>query len=166
MKRFKQYISERKQVGNLYHYTNIKKLPYILKDNKLKVGALQSIDAISFTRNKNLHKEDTLINTDVRFTIDGDKLSDKYKIGPFHDPYIDIKSGKKRDEFEERIKKKYIPNILKYIKSIEIINPNKIDISPDKFKELYDIDVYNHVNVDLFIKKLKEKYKIPVRVIK
>ena len=33
MKRFKDYITERKQVGKLYHFTDVPWLPEILKEN-------------------------------------------------------------------------------------------------------------------------------------
>ena len=82
-------LKEAKQVGLLYHYTSEKGLKSILKSNKLNASTElyqgHELYFVSFTRNKNFHKKGSNFNvkTDYRITIDGDKLSNKYKIQPF-----------------------------------------------------------------------------------
>ena len=90
-----------KQVGTLYHYTSILACRGILKTNFLKGFTVENpahlsiyeagLDIpknihgiVSFTRDKNFHRVvRALINTQVRFVVDGDKLSNNYKIVPF-----------------------------------------------------------------------------------
>jgi hypothetical protein len=121
-------LAEAKQVGLLYHFTTYEKALYIIKDgyalrtasNRL-YGGNPNPDFISFTRNKNL--KSPTISGEVRFTIDGDGLSNKYKIQPFAD------TGTDTDESEERVDAVPIRgelNFSKYLKSIDIM-----DISPD-----------------------------------
>jgi hypothetical protein len=82
-------LNESKQVGLLYHYTSKTGLENILKTNKLNTSEEfyrgHQLNYISFTRNKNFHKRNTTwqVKTDYRITLDGDKLSNKYKIKPF-----------------------------------------------------------------------------------
>jgi hypothetical protein len=82
-------LNEGKQVGLLYHYTSEKGLKSILQSNKLNASTElyqgHELYYVSFTRNKNFHKKGANWNvkTDYRITIDGDKLSNKYKIQPF-----------------------------------------------------------------------------------
>lgn len=83
--------SESKQVGKIYHFctlTDVKK--YICPTDTLESSKsfwnklTKNVNTISFTRNPNL-KLNTLrsFNIIVRFTVDGDKLSNNYKIMPY-----------------------------------------------------------------------------------
>jgi len=148
MKNFKEYLSERKQVGKLYHFTTLDKLVKILKDG-LKSEALidkddNSRDGVSFTRNYRHAKDISHGGVfDLRITIDGDKLSDKYKITPFHDrEYYKYQqqSGKKvEDEMEELVTttkpipiKKYILDIVTHTKKFDVI---------DKLEKKYGVKI-------------------------
>ena len=85
---FKEYLEEGKQVGIVYHYTTLDSLRQILHMNTLKsAGYLDNKDAISVTRDKNFHKRifATGVPTEIRITLDGNKLSHNYKIRPYHD---------------------------------------------------------------------------------
>jgi hypothetical protein len=135
-------ITEAKQVGNLYHFTN--DLEKILQTNLLKATSVKNsstpLSTVSFTRTP--HRTfDIARYSDSVLVIDGDKLSNKYKISPFKDPKVDWE-----DEMEERVFGD-IPNIDQYI--IKVI----------LFEDEYDEDV---------IPLLKEKntpYEIkPARV--
>ena len=83
------FLSEAKQVGVIYHYTDKKGLAGILKSNSIKsndehyLGNV--INYISFTRNKNFHKKGMSfgVKLEYRIAIDGNKLSNRYKIKPF-----------------------------------------------------------------------------------
>ncbi len=89
MIKLKDILNEGKQVGKIYHYTSEAGLKGILASNKLKASEEfymgNELYYISFTRNKNFHKKGANWNvkTDYRITVDGDKLSNKYKIKPF-----------------------------------------------------------------------------------
>ena len=82
-------LNEGKQVGTLYHYTSADGLKGILKSNSIKASKEyylgNDLHFISFTRNKNFHKKGSSfdVKIDYRIALDGDKLSNKYKIKPF-----------------------------------------------------------------------------------
>ena len=95
-------IKQAKQVGILYHYTTIYKLFQILKSNKLQShkwkyrgsqwsqykynNSPETKQVVCFTRNKNFHNSadlGTILTT--RLVIDGNKLSNNYKIKPMRD---------------------------------------------------------------------------------
>lgn len=88
-------LTERKQVGILYHWTYAAYLEPIFSRDML----VSSYKYVSFTRNKNFRFSSDIFNENaraVRLVIDGDKLSDRYKIEPYSHPYV-------HDEYEERI---------------------------------------------------------------
>ena len=82
-------LKEAKQVGPLYHYTSADGLKGILSSNRINASEEHYLGNdlyyVSFTRNKNFHMKGANWNvkTDYRITLDGDKLSNKYKITPF-----------------------------------------------------------------------------------
>lgn len=118
--------------------------------NALKNKDTKYIYYVSTTRNRLLYKKNTTINSDIiRISLDGNKLSNKYKIVPFY--YFsqemnsnDVAPKDVQDESEERIllfTKPSIPNLSEYILDINIIL--------DKVKG------YSHVS---YIKDLIEEY--------
>jgi hypothetical protein len=126
-----EVLTEGKQVGILYHFTDYGSALDIIKNGFVlkKTGEKNSSeDFISLTRNKNLYSP--TVSGEVRFTIDGDGLSDRYKIQPFADTASGFGRGKNlRDESEERVNANLIGgelNFSKYLKSIDVM-----DISPD-----------------------------------
>ena len=153
-------ITEGKQVGILYHYTSKAGLKSILDSNQLNASKEHYLGNdlyyISFTRNKNFHKKGANWNvkTDYRITIDGNKLSNQYKIHPFayvpgwdyrdnweYDWLEDESESDRRDFFdatskydeqEERISFKdpngKISNIKQYIIAVDKVK----DIVPNK----------------------------------
>ena len=82
-------LNEGKQVGPLYHYTSADGFKGILQSNRINASEENYLGNelyyISFTRNKNFHKKGSKfgVSTEYRITLDGDKLSNKYKIRPF-----------------------------------------------------------------------------------
>lgn len=118
-------LFEAKQVGVLYHFVAEDEnefdedgnetfgfLRSILSSNELRTGYHEYI---SFTRNKNLG----FGGSKVRLVINGDKLSNAYKIVPYHD-----EENGAGDENEERYvptaKNDTIKNIIQYILRVEI----------------------------------------------
>jgi hypothetical protein len=131
-------LNESKQVGPLYHWTDIYSSYNIVNDNFLKgylTDTFTSQPAISFTRNKNfLQIKPKLRNKPaICFVVDGDKLSNKYKIQPFQDPKI------KKDEMEEKVLTDGIDNFSNYV--TKIIIPKKLfsfgGYSPDQYDEKF-----------------------------
>ena len=106
-------LNERKQVGTLYHFTSYSNMVAILGDNlvlKSTHGTLVQ-PYISFTRNKSMSSDS--ISDQVRIAIDGNLLSDRYKL----EPHADAAAGYGRssvDESEERI------SIKRYPKGVDI----------------------------------------------
>lgn len=115
MKKYKQIFDEAKQVGTLYHYTNIENLISILKTNTLITNSL----FISTTRSKTfIDINQSLKFSDARLILDGDKLSQKYKIKPYK--AFDAVSKLYHTEQEEIILTKKINNILIYCLDIQV----------------------------------------------
>jgi hypothetical protein len=138
-------INEGKQVGDIYHYTYLRQLPLILKSGKLRPSParLEKKGYISFSRDRALGTTLGPDRTQVRITIDGDKLSNKYSISP----YAQLKPETKRDkenwvapfsrETQDSESELVIPSkeyggsidILSYIKKIDIIDMNESEFS-------------------------------------
>lgn len=129
------FINEGKQIGLIYHYTYLIHAIQIIDENVMKIGEFHP--AISFTRNKNFHKQSFLFKKegrDIRFVLDGDKLSNFYKISPFN--YFDGSMDKKKltakgggsgeDQSEETVASN-IYDIKKFIVSIDLPDPNVYD---------------------------------------
>lgn len=126
-------LNEGKQVGTLYHFTDVDALLSILKSNKLMavprrgMGDDPNFYYISFTRNKNMFINKPLLYADIEvaLVLDGDMLSNKYKFEPFSS------SETSKNEYEERIKipatssNTNINDIKKYLKGILILGHTK-----------------------------------------
>lgn len=107
---------------DLYHFTDIGALFFILETNSLKTDN----NRISLTRNKNFDKHSTEFNDmDCRITVDANKLKNKYKLKPYdwagdpefkNDPWF---NGKLEDQSEEVIEGS-VNNFSQYIKQINI----------------------------------------------
>lgn len=141
-------LVEAKQVGTLYHFTKFKGILGILKTNSLKIGDDSTFKSggnlgnISLTRDKNL----SYWFLPYRITLDGDKLSDNYKVTPHS-----WSKGGKGGESEESINKT-IKNLSEYIIDIHYILTNRDQ--PSNLEELDKvIEIYPNIK---FIYKNKE----------
>ncbi len=99
--RYKQFLTEWKQVGTIYHFTTFDSTIQILKMGYLRNAPMRNY--VSFTRNCNMKYG---AGTDqvwgsARLVFDGNKLSEKYSIEPFCDVHNEI--NRRDDECEERI---------------------------------------------------------------
>ena len=130
-------LREAKQVGPLFHFTSYSYALGIVKDNfrfdaKLSSEYTEDEGYISFTRNKTL-KSSTIEQNQVRFKLDGDKLSTKYKITPYADFYSDYgRNQDGGDESEERIntaKHKWGIDFKNYLLSFDIVGYKGNDYS-------------------------------------
>jgi hypothetical protein len=164
------FISEKKQLGTVYHFTKITSIKSILGENAFKgseIGTwnyerdfqffkkdekffkekgITHLYFFSTTRNKLFYKRPShgVGGMTARIVLDGDKLSDRYRSVPFR-YYDDEPKDQGSDESEERIilgLKKEIPNAKSYIKQIDII----LDVIEDnevylqEAEKLYDYD--------------------------
>jgi hypothetical protein len=140
MKRFKQFLNESKQVGDLYHFTDVEGALGILDHDTIYASVINDPPAVSTTRDKNFHKMSRIItdrdgrkkqvrggvNTDVSFVLDGNKLSNKKKIKPFS--YLSFSKAYNRSSEKEEQVHGDIDNVKKFIKKIRIhgdITPNE-----------------------------------------
>jgi hypothetical protein len=90
-----EVLTERKQVGRVYHFTNLLAAGKILQSNLLKAShSTKNISGktISTTRDKNFSKQRLgdilqISGDDVKFELDGTKLSDRYEVKPYDDAF-------------------------------------------------------------------------------
>jgi hypothetical protein len=153
-------LKEAKQVGILYHFTSLNNLKPILESGVLL--STKGRKYVSFTRNKNLSNlgED---NSQVRLTINGDNLSNKYKLLP----YAQTKPENPADAYlfksNPKIFRKSEPTFeAEVVIPIEKYN-NKVDILP--YIERIDIVDWNYIKdrpLNSEEKKQFEKYNIPI----
>ena len=160
-------INEGKQVGDIYHYTRLILLYPILKSGVLKPSQARSekLGYISFSRDKALGMTLGSSKSQVRITIDGDKLSTKYKISPYaqlepeteydKEDWVAPFSRSTQDSESEVIipSKKYGGeiNILPYIKQIDILVYPYRAYSPSGNEQKREIEKINTINKTLNI---------------
>ena len=126
MIRFLDILKEAKQTGILYHFTLLKHLFPIIQDNILKTSLTtdhigkkyktikHNPKCVSFTRTLNKEQFYISSDSDCVLVLDGDKLSNNYKISPYHDSSQLYFGDEEYDEMEERICKDII-NLNKYL---------------------------------------------------
>jgi hypothetical protein len=128
-------LREAKQVGILYHFTDEEGLRGILESNEL-LASYQNAAHVSLTRDKNGWHVGTGDNI-FRISLDGDKISNKYKIRPYEWSQLDRGSG--NTESEEAVITDKITNIDNYIIDI-VANKEYADmfeVDLDEFQDLY-----------------------------
>jgi hypothetical protein len=158
-------ILEAKQVGVLYHFTTYGKMIEIVNNNFIlnpKIHIHKS-PYISFTRDKYMKSHS--VSQEVRIKIDGDKLSETYKITP----HADVKAGYSRmfgsGESEERIDLTSLPDGVDISNSI--INIDVLDIKyamggeDDDFEEIQGVPSLEDYNTLLeSLSKSNKPYSI------
>jgi hypothetical protein len=132
-------LKEAKQVGILYHFTDIDGLLGILKTNELWASDTNA-NHVSLTRDKQGWHVGTLDNA-FRISLDGNKISNKYKIRPYS--WWGNDRGIGNTESEEAVLTDKITNIRDYI----------IDINANK--ELYN-GLWRY-NID-YLNQIKQLY--------
>ena len=178
-------LEEGKQVGIIYHYTTFDNGLKILQSNQLKSAEAADstktnpIFAISFTRDKRFHNNHNVgfdvssfgQKPQVRFTVDGNKLSNKYKIQPYAQIGGSGRFEKQHGEFEaeERVilNKPFIIPPLPYLKSIDILveykTPHK-DLSGEyDFDEEYDYRTFAPIRAEII--KFAQSKNLPINLI-
>lgn len=162
MKIFKRLrIESAKQIGTLYHLTNLTGLNGILRSNSIKSSNLY--DGVSFTRDKMLNSyKSRNRNLFFKLLIDGNKLSENFKINP--NQYIQ-ENGRILFESEEFIKIKELKDLNKYLLGIAFVYDNWKPFE-QKFKDsdldeiiVEDRDIkYKKKDILSIIKKIPPEY--------
>ena len=150
----KYKLTESKQVGKLYHVTTWKNLVKIMKEDVLGLRDRY----VSFSRNpRYTYISGQLEGKQVQLVIDGNKLSNRYKIEQYADQGSWVEG--KRFEAEERVKGQ-IRDIGKYIIEIRLlqdiydVDPGELDIYftyLSKYKHLENLlfpDKQNYHDLD------------------
>lgn len=183
VKLVKRYIKEAKQVGLLYHFCALEDVAkYIAPTDTLSPSGLfwnrrtRNTNTVSFSRNPNL-RLNTLRSYDitVRFTVDGDRLSNNHKVMPysaygvsfpvFKSDYITALPDHDFDEMEEivigSIKDfhKYILGILVTVKKQDITRESLLN-NKDFQTFLNYVTTYNIPRDTVEIIVQGEKYKL------
>lgn len=145
--RYYQLI-EAKQVGILYHYTSIPALLNILKQNSLRISS-SGRPYISFTRDKNFHKSARFGlsgNTDCVIIVDGNKLSNSYKIEPYQYHFRDYDgiSSSSKDESEETVNRSIL-NLKKYIIDVKCFLSKDDFEYKVNFERGFEQSLYRHL---------------------
>ena len=141
----KKAINESKQIGTLYHICTLDALAKHIVPNDTLSGSgkytnylINSNNVVSFTRDRNYVVNTVRNRTSTflfRFSVNGDKLSEKYKLSPYND--LAFKSGGKeksnfdfKDVEKEEVLLGEIKNFSKYvIKSEYSVNENIFESS-------------------------------------
>lgn len=139
-------LKEGKQVGALYHYTNFDNFISILKNGLIHPSyESQKGYGVSTTRDKNFHvtsnrTQASIKGTSICIQLNGDSLSNKYKIAPYQaDGY--------KDESEEFV----VTN-----KGIPLNYFVKVSIYPDQY-EGHEVDFHVAEYISQIITELKSK---------
>jgi hypothetical protein len=136
MIKLKDILKEAKQVGIIYHYTTFESGLKVLESNQLKSSDAadstnaKPVFAISFTRDKRFHENHAVDFTNssfgkrpqLRFTIDGNKLSNKFKVQPYSQGGV-FDKGEKGFESEERVisDKLFTIPLSNYLISVDVL---------------------------------------------
>lgn len=181
------FLLERKQRGLLYHYTDLLGAHEILFSNSIGKMGYDGHVSTSFTRDKLFHTMSRTVWTIMRFTIDGDALSDRYKIEPFNDfptGKLDVMQAhelKRRDTLAfveaEEVVEKIIRPVRPLIVAVDII-PQKIQLRAsfvDLFNKRTDAKeaigeyfVNNHISseaIERYRKFMADKFAITIGII-
>jgi len=178
MIKLKDILKEAKQVGIIYHYTTFESGLKVLKSNQLKSDhTAESTNAkpvfgISFTRDKRFNTANRAVDftnssfgktPQLRFTIDGNRLSNKFKVQPYSQGGR-FDKGKKDFESEERVtsNKLFTIPLSNYLISIDLLFEYKKPEDGDWNAE-FDYEEYAPLRAEI-IQFAKDK-NLPINLI-
>jgi len=176
--KLKDILKEAKQVGIIYHYTTFESGLKVLKSNQLKSDhTAESTNAkpvfgISFTRDKRFNTANRAVDftnssfgktPQLRFTIDGNRLSNKFKVQPYSQGGR-FDKGKKDFESEERVtsNKLFTITLSNYLISIDLLFEYKKPEDGDWNAE-FDYEEYAPLRAEI-IQFAKDK-NLPINLI-
>ena len=178
MIKLKDILFEAKQVGIIYHYTTFESGLKVLKSNQLKSDhTAESTNAkpvfgISFTRDKRFNIASRAVDftnssfgktPQLRFTIDGNKLSNKFKVQPYSQGGR-FDKGKKDFEAEERVTsdKLFTLPLSNYLISIDLLFEYKKPEDGDWNAE-FDYEEYAPLRAKII--KFAQSKNLPINLI-
>lgn len=158
-------LKEARQVGTLYHFTNLRGLESIIESNTIRAtpGYVNGdpSDRVSFTRNKNYYWDI------IRIGVDGSKLSNKYKITPYSYYYGQGKGSSGTADQSEEIVEKDISNAKSYIIDVTYILDkhkaygNKVPIS--YLLELWPSMKFSYKGKEYTAEQATKEFKFPAK---
>ena len=173
-----EQLDESKQVGTIYHYTTFEAGLKILQSNQLKSGEAADstktnpVFAISFTRDKRFHdnhvvgfEESSFGNTpQVRFTIDGDKLSNRFSVQPYSQGGV-FDKGKKSFEAEERVisNKPFTIPLSDYLISVDVLLEYKKPNKNSNWMDEINYEMYSPVRAKII--QFVQSKNLPINLI-
>jgi hypothetical protein len=178
MIKLKNILKEAKQVGIIYHYTTFENGLKILQSNELKGSEAadstnaKPVFAISFTRDKRFHdnhvvgfEESSFGNTpQLRFTIDGDKLSNRFSVQPYSQGGAFSKDRKGFEAEERVISDKIITIPLSdYLISVDLLIEYKKP--SNKYDIIGIVDYEEYAPLRAKIIKFAQDKNIPINLI-
>ena len=97
IKSFESFLFENKNIGYLYHFTNVSSLEGILSEDRMESSAIYNY--ISLSRNPKFNTETKgFRGKNIRIMFDGSRLSDKFHIEPYlYNPAKDTMYGSTED---------------------------------------------------------------------
>lgn len=108
-------LNEAKQVGLLFHCTTLEGFADMADHDR--IGKYPD-STVCFSRDRNYnHVIGSMIPQHVQLVLDGDRLSNKYKIIPYDDNF----TSRRRSESEERVETQITP-IGPYLLAVNLIN--------------------------------------------
>jgi hypothetical protein len=183
-------LFEAKQVGIIYHFTSLYSFFCMVsnignlskKENTINI--VSGRDHISFTRNYNMRSYSIITEKrNVRISIDGDKLSNKYKIKPHLDQEYQIDDKEEREERIKMNKNQYYINITDCIIQVDILNEPIVDynkitagdsyytfprydniLRPFRTTDIDDIKEYYSELLEKVIEK-KSNFNFPINIV-
>lgn len=164
MIKLKNIIKEAKQVGIIYHYTTFEAGLKILKLNQLKSSEAadstnaKPVFAVSFTRDKRFHDnhvvgfdESSIGNKpQLRFTIDGNKLSNKFKVQPYSQGGA-FSKNRKGFEAEERVvsNKPFTISLSDYLMSVDVLLEYKKTSNEYDYLSIVQYEMYAPLRAEI-----------------
>jgi len=178
MIKLKDILKEAKQVGIIYHYTTFESGLKVLKSNQLKSDhTAESTNAkpvfgISFTRDKRFNIANRAVDftnssfgrtPQLRFTIDGNRLSNKFKVQPYSQGGR-FDKGKKDFESEERVTsdKLFTIPLSNYLISIDLLFEYKKPEDGDWDAE-FDYEEYAPLRAEII--QFAQSKNLPINLI-
>ena len=178
MIKLRDILKEAKQVGIIYHYTTFESGLKVLELNQLKSDhTAESTNAkpvfgISFTRDKRFNNANRAVDftnssfgrtPQLRFTIDGNKLSNKFKVQPYSQGGR-FDKGKKDFESEERVTsdKLFTIPLSNYLISIDLLFEYKKPKDGDWDAE-FDYEEYAPLRAKII--KFAQDKNLPINLI-
>jgi phosphopantetheine adenylyltransferase len=171
-------LNEGKQVSTIYHYTTFEAGLKILQSNQFRSGEAadstnaKPVFAVSFTRDKRFH-DSHVVGFDessfgnkpqLRFTIDGNKLSNRFSVQP-HSQGGAFSKNRKGFEAEERVvsNKPFTIPLSDYLMSVDVLLEYKKTSNEYDILSTVDYEMYAPLRAKII--KFAQDKNLPINLI-